>query len=158
MMHIYTRKTSPTSKHRRRAWYIILALAALVLLAACGGDNGSGTGTTPTVATGNTPTPVATTPTTPGNTMAVTIINASSNPFAFSPDTLTIKVGTTVTWTNRTTAPHTVTSDDGTSFDSGISNPIAPSGGTYSHTFNKAGTFAYHCMIHPVMKAMIIVQ
>ena len=157
-MHVYTRRTSPTSKYRQRAWLIILALAALVLLAACGGDNGSGTGTTPTAATGNTPTTSATTPTTSGNAMAVTITTDSSGSFAFSPATITIKVGTTVTWTNMTAAPHTVTSDDGKSFDSGISNPISASGGTFSHAFMTAGTFAYHCQIHPFMKATVIVQ
>ena len=155
-MHVYTRKTSPTSKYRQRAWLIILALAALVLLAACGGDNGSGTGTTPTAATGNTPTAGATTPTTSGNAMAVSIIS-DANGFGFSPKTITIKVGTTVTWTNMTSSSHTVTSDDGKSFDSGISNPIA-SGATFSHTFMTAGTFAYHCQIHPSMMATIIVQ
>ena len=157
-MHVYTHKTSPTSKYRQRAWLIILALAALVLLAACGGDNGSGTGTTPTAATGNTPTTSATTPTTSGNSMAVTIITDSSGSFAFSPATITIKVGTTVTWTNMTSVAHTVTSDDAKSFDSGISSPIAASGGTFNHTFMTAGTFPYHCQIHPFMKATIIVQ
>lgn len=49
--------------------------------------------------------------------------------------------GTTVIWTNNGATIHTVTSDDGTSFDSGT---IA-SGGTYSHTFNTAGSFAYLC-------------
>ena len=134
------------------------AVSRTPLLAACGGDNGSGTGTTPTAATGNTPTTSATTPTTSGNAMAVTITTDSSGSFAFSPATITIKVGTTVTWTNMTATPHTVTSDDGKSFDSGISNPISASGGTFSHAFMTAGTFAYHCQIHPFMKAMIIVQ
>lgn len=157
-MHVYTRKTSLTAKYRQRAWLLIFAVAALVLLAACGGDNGSGTGTTPTAATGNTPTVSATTPTTSGNAMAVSIINGTTNAYAFSPATITIKVGTTVTWTNMTSAPHTVTSDDGKSFDSGISNPITASGGTFSHTFMTAGTFAYHCQFHPFMKATIIVQ
>jgi amicyanin len=87
----------------------------------------------------------------------VSITRDSSGSFAFSPTTLTIKVGSTVTWTNMTPAPHTVTSDDGKSFDSGISTPIAPSGGTYSFTFKQAGTFSYHCQIHPYMKATIIV-
>ena len=50
---------------------------------------------------------------------------------------------------------HTVTSDDGKSFDSGIANPIAASGGIYSFTFTKAGSFPYHCQIHPFMKATI---
>lgn len=72
---------------------------------------------------------------------------------AFSPSTLTITTGTTVTWTNKDAATHTVTSDTPL-FDSG--NVAA--NGTYSYTFNNAGTFAYHCNIHPTMKATIVVN
>ena len=136
----------------------MLVLGALVLLAACGGSTG-GSGSTPTPTSGSTPTPTTggTTATTTGSN-AVTIATDSSCSFAFSPATLTVKVGTTVTWTNMTQAPHTVTSDDGKTFDSGSANPISPSGGTFSFTFTKAGTFTYHCQIHPFMKATIIVQ
>ena len=86
------------------------------------------------------------------------IITDSSGSFAFSPATLTIKAGTTVTWKNTTAVAHTVTSDDGKSFDSGMANPIAAQSGTFSFTFTSPGTFAYHCAIHPFMKATIIVQ
>jgi plastocyanin len=131
-------------------------------LAACGGGTTSSSGSTPTAATGTTPTATTagTTPTATtaaSNGQAVTITTDSSGSFAFSPATLTVKVGTKVTWTNMTQAGHTVTSDDSKSFDSGISNPIAASGGTYSFTFTKAGTFPYHCQIHPFMKATITV-
>ncbi len=151
-MHGNTRPVSFFSSHAHNVWLVLLALSALVLLAACGGSTSSGSGATPTAATGNTPTA-----TTASNGHAVTITTDSSGSFAFSPATLTIKVGTTVTWTNMPQAGHTVTSDDGKSFDSGISNPIAASGGTYSFTFPKAGTFPYHCQIHPFMKATITV-
>ncbi|MEK6917789.1 MAG: plastocyanin/azurin family copper-binding protein [Nanoarchaeota archaeon] len=51
-------------------------------------------------------------------------------------------------------APHTVTSDSGSELNSGtISN-----GGVYSHTFNTAGTYKYHCAFHTSMKATVIVQ
>ena len=86
------------------------------------------------------------------------IMTDSSGSFAFSPATLTIKAGTTVVWKNTTQVAHTVTSDDGKSFDSGSSNPIAPQSGTYSFKFATPGTYAYHCTIHPFMKATIIVQ
>jgi plastocyanin len=66
----------------------------------------------------------------------------------FVPTTDTIKTGTTVTWTNRDTMPHTVT---GTGFNSG---DIAP-GGSYSHQFQSAGAFDYHCSIHTVMQGTI---
>lgn len=162
-MHGNTQKGSFFSAHMHNVWLVLLTLGMLVLLAACGGSStGTGSTPTPTPTSGNTPTPttVGTTPTatTAGNGQTVTITTDSSGSFAFSLTTLTIKVGTKVTWTNMTQAAHTVTSDDGTSFDSGISTPISASGGTYSFTFSKAGTFPYHCQIHPFMKATIIVQ
>ncbi len=160
-MHLNTHTATRSKRHGGRALFVLLAFAAMIVLAACGGSTGGGstptpaqTGNTPTTApAGNTPTATATSS---GPTMAVSI--TSSGTFAFSPATITIKVGTTVTWTNNTSAPHTVTSDDGTTFDSGTSNPIAANGGTYSFTFTKAGTFTYHCQIHPFMKATVIVQ
>jgi plastocyanin len=72
--------------------------------------------------------------------------------FAFSPATLTVKVGTTVTWTNQDSAAHTVTSDTGL-FDSGN----MPQGKTFSYTFTTAGTYAYHCTYHAMMKATVVV-
>jgi plastocyanin len=151
-----------SSKTLERPWFCLLALSAPILLAACGGTTSS-SGSTPTATAGTMPTPTPTTAaptptatTAAGNGKAVTITTNSSGSFAFSPAVLTVKVGTTVTWTNMTQAGHTVTSDDGKSFDSGISNPIA-SGGTYSFTFKQAGTFPYHCQIHPFMKATITV-
>jgi amicyanin len=153
---------STTKKHLKPVLFCLVALSALVLLAACGGSSTStGSGTTPTTAatptTGTTSTPV-TTATQAGSAQTVMITTDSSGSFAFSPATLTIKVGTTVTWKNTTAAAHTVTSDDGKSFDSGTSNPITAQSGTFSFTFTTAGTFAYHCAIHPFMKATIIVQ
>ena len=72
--------------------------------------------------------------------------------FAFSATSLSVAKGTKITWKNNDATTHTVTSDDGT-FDSGN---IAP-GGSYSYTFADAGTFAYHCKIHPTMKAKVVV-
>ncbi len=72
---------------------------------------------------------------------------------AFSPQTLTVAKGTTVTWTNNDSTTHTVTSDSGV-WDSG---DLAP-GKTFSFTFNQTGTFPYHCKIHTFMTAKVIVQ
>jgi plastocyanin len=72
----------------------------------------------------------------------------------FSPDTKTVAKGAVVTWTNNDGYDHTVTSNDGTSFNSGTIN----SGKTYSYTASVAGTFAYHCTIHGVaMSGTLIV-
>ena len=78
---------------------------------------------------------------------AVTIDN-----FAFAPATLTVKVGSTVTWTNRDEEPHTVAATDG-SFHS----PGMGTGATYSHTFPTAGQFDYVCSIHPSMHGTVVV-
>jgi len=72
----------------------------------------------------------------------------------FSPDTKTVVKGAVVTGTNNDGYDHTVTSNDGTSFNSGTIN----SGKTYSYTASVAGTFAYHCTIHGVaMSGTLIV-
>ncbi len=75
--------------------------------------------------------------------------------FKFLPDTVKVPVGSTVTWTNNDTAPHTATVDAGTEF----SSPHITQNGTFSHQFTTAGTFIYHCAVHAVMAhAVIIVQ
>ena len=74
--------------------------------------------------------------------------------FAFSPSTVTINVGDSVQWENKDSASHTVTSDSGSELDS----PTLSKNGVYSHTFTKAGTFAYHCTLHPGMKGTVIVK
>ncbi len=73
--------------------------------------------------------------------------------FQFSVPTLTVPVGTTVTWTNRDTDEHTVTAND-RSFSSTGLDP----GETFSHRFDTPGTYAYHCALHPQMTAQIVVQ
>lgn len=83
----------------------------------------------------------------------VKITTDSQGVFTFKPKTLTITVGTVVIWKNLTTVTHTVTSDTG-KFDSGFIS----SGGTFRFKFTKAGTYGYHCSIHPFMTATIIVQ
>ncbi|MGH2557857.1 MAG: cupredoxin domain-containing protein, partial [Thermomicrobiales bacterium] len=80
-----------------------------------------------------------------GEEVAVSIID-----FAFAPGSVEVAVGTTVTWTNNDTAPHTVTAEDGT-FDSGVIDP----GGSFSFTFEEEGSFAYSCTIHPRMTAAV---
>lgn len=82
-------------------------------------------------------------------TWAITIMN-----FAFSPDMLTIKVGDSVTWTNQDSVTHQIISDSGAELSS---DPLAKNT-EYSRTFNVAGTYTYHCAIHPSMKGTIVVQ
>jgi plastocyanin len=79
------------------------------------------------------------------------VVPISIKGLAFVDGTRTVAVGTTVTWKNRDGTAHTVTARDGRSFDS---RQIA-TGGSFSHTFSKRGTFAYLCTIHPFMKGTI---
>ncbi len=74
--------------------------------------------------------------------------------YSFSPSTITVKAGTKVTWTNEDSVGHTVTSDSGSELDSSLLSK----GQTYSHVFEKAGTYSYHCKPHPGMKGKIIVE
>ncbi|HEY6542174.1 MAG TPA: plastocyanin/azurin family copper-binding protein [Ktedonobacteraceae bacterium] len=90
-----------------------------------------------------------------GTNRVVKITTNSQGTFAFSPLTLKITLGTTVTWKNLTQVSHTVTSNDGKTFNSGI---LAP-GAAFHFKFTKRGTFAYHCSIHPfMMTATVIVS
>jgi plastocyanin len=72
----------------------------------------------------------------------------------FSPKEIKIKKGDTIVWTNNDDRDHTVTADDGKSFDSGNLN----SGKKYQHKFDKAGRYKYHCDYHPRMKAVVVVE
>lgn len=74
--------------------------------------------------------------------------------FAFANPDLHVKVGDTVVWTNQDTAPHTVTSDTGNE----LMSPTLSNGQSYSHTFTTAGTYAYHCTIHSMMKGTVTVE
>ena len=74
--------------------------------------------------------------------------------FKFTPPSVTVAAGATVTWTNNGPATHTTTSLASPAvWDSGH----LAKGGTYSHKFAKPGTYAYHCAIHPSMKGTVIV-
>ncbi len=73
--------------------------------------------------------------------------------FSFSPANITVKAGTTVTWTNKDNVNHTVTADD-PSADAPASQDIAK-GQTYSFTFKTVGTYKYHCQLHPSMTGTV---
>jgi plastocyanin len=74
--------------------------------------------------------------------------------FSFSPQTFTVPAGGTVTWTNRDSMPHTVTSADNRFSKS----PVLKPGQSFSNTFAAAGTYSYFCSIHPRMTGKIIVK
>jgi plastocyanin len=127
--------------------FIVLAgllISGLLAVTSCG----TSSQTTPGTGLQTSPPPVSTTGSgfKPGPDISI-------ENFAFSPDTVTIAIGTTVTWKNKDSVNHTVTSQTGV-FDSGtLSN-----GGSFSFTFTQAGTFEYHCSIHTSMHGTVIVQ
>jgi plastocyanin len=94
-----------------------------------------------------------------GNEVTFTTVTATAaneiviQSMAFIPASLTVPVGTTVKWKNKDAITHTVTSDTG-AWDSGN----ITGGGTFSFPFTAAGTYHYHCSIHPNMLGTIIVQ
>jgi plastocyanin len=74
--------------------------------------------------------------------------------FSFTPTTLTVAAGTEVTWVNHDDIPHTVVSEDKTTFKSRALDTDEK----FSFTFSKPGTYTYFCSIHPKMTAKVIVQ
>ena len=112
--------------------FVLLVLISAVFMISCGKSSGYGSSNTPPANSGT----------------SVSIINMS-----FSPVNLTVTAGSTVKWTNNDGMIHTVTSDNG-SFDSGN----LAGGASYSKTFSTAGTFPYHCTIHPGMTGTITVK
>lgn len=80
-------------------------------------------------------------------------MTVSIQDFSFNPGQITVAPGTTVTWTNEGPSPHTTTADDG-GWDSGT----LQQGEDFSFTFDKPGTYTYHCSIHPDMTASVKVS
>jgi amicyanin len=73
--------------------------------------------------------------------------------FSFTPQTLRVSVGTTVTWTNRDAVPHTVVSAGGV-----FKSKVRDTNETFSYTFTKAGTYPYHCSVHSQMTGKVVVR
>ncbi len=73
--------------------------------------------------------------------------------FSFGPQTLTVPVGATVTWTNRDDIPHTVVSTDGV-----FKSKVRDTDEKFSYTFPKAGTYPYYCSVHPKMTGKVVVK
>ena len=132
--------------------YLLLVVALLIIalpLTGCAGS-GSTAGTTAKETTAATAAETTTAATAGDTTAAKNEISIKGN--AFSPDNLSIKVGDTVTWINNDSYAHTVKASKG-EFDSGN----ITSGGKFSFTFSKEGTYDYICAIHTSMKGKIVV-
>ncbi len=87
----------------------------------------------------------------PAATAAATVVHVKN--FDYAPGTVTIVAGQSVRWVQDDETPHTVTAVD-KSFDSGNLDQHA----TWTHRFDKPGTYAYICTYHPMMRGTIIVK
>jgi plastocyanin len=114
---------------RKRAWILLL----------CGATLSAGAGRLAT-------TRAQTAPTKP--------VEVKIDNFTFGPPTVTVPAGTTVKWINRDDIPHTVVSEDKSTFKS----KALDTDDSYSYTFTKPGTYTYFCSIHPKMVAKVVVQ
>jgi amicyanin len=74
--------------------------------------------------------------------------------FTFGPRTLTVKAGTTVTWTNKDDTPHGIASAD----NAFKKSQALDTDDSYSFTFASPGTYQYFCYVHPFMKGTIVVE
>jgi plastocyanin len=128
----------PATTMRRLVGPLLLVAAVAIIAASCNGTGPSAYGASASTA---------------ATTTAATAINAATiKGFSFQPDVLKVKVGAKVTWTNDDTVAHTVTADTN-SFASGNLQP----GRSFSFTFTRPGTYAYHCSIHPSMHGSVVV-
>lgn len=127
---------------------LVFVSAFVALAIGCSGSYSS-----PTPAPSPTPSPVSPAPS--GPSAAVTIPRGAEalGRSAYNPAELTVAVGTTVTWTNTDVVSHTSTSD-ATGWNSGTIGP----GGQFSFTVPTAGTFSYHCAIHPGMVGTVVAR
>jgi amicyanin len=79
------------------------------------------------------------------------IVNISIQNYEYTPSTITVKKGNTVTWTNMDSVRHNVKNET-------FNSPLISNGETFSYTFNEVGVYNYTCTPHPFMKGTIIVE
>ena len=125
------------------------AIAATTTLAACG--TSAATASNPAASTSTSTMSMPTTTSTP-LAAPVAADHVAIQGFAFGPAAITVKPGTTVTWTQQDEDQHTVTANDGS-----FTSAALITGATYTHTFTAPGTYAYHCSIHPFMHGTVVV-
>lgn len=119
---------------------LIWVATTLMLGTACGGTPSTTTTAEMTTTTGSSET-----------TTSETSFTVNIKSFAFVPATITVPVGSTVTWTNNDTPGHDVKGDT-------FQSPLMAKGETFQYKFEKAGTYNYVCGVHPAMKGVVIVQ
>jgi len=123
---------------------VVVVVAAVVWLFATNKSNNNQSATNGSTSSSNSS----------SDNKAVATTSVAIADMAYSPATITVKKGATVTWKNQDAVAHTVTADDSSlSMDSGS----VAQGGTFKFTFSQAGTFKYHCTFHSNMHGTVIV-
>ena len=82
-----------------------------------------------------------------------TVVPVTIDNFVFEPERVTVKVGTTVTWTNRDDIPHTVAAKERL-----FKSKVMDTDESYSFTFSTPGEYTYFCSLHPHMTGTIVVE
>jgi plastocyanin len=133
--------------------FLVGLVCVVAFAAACSSDSGSkaSTSSSSTAASGSTGSSGSASA---SSAPAATGTDVTIKDFKFSPETLSVKVGDKVTFKNSDGQPHTATSDNSGDFDAGAVDP----GSSKVVTFDKAGTFTYHCSFHPFMHGTIEVK
>ena len=128
---------------RRAAPLMMIAVA--LTFAACGGEEES-------TDSSSAPAAAATATAAAASASAETV---TIKAFQFAPDPIKVKAGTTVKWVNEDATIHDVTAED-----KSFAEDLDKSGGTFEHTFDKAGTYKYVCSRHsgPGMKGEVVVE
>lgn len=126
--------TKPIRWTHRLGRAAVAGMAAAVLLAGCGGSDS-------------------------GTTKPETAASMTVKQFQFMPAELTVKAGTTVTWTNEDDILHTATSGatPGTA-DGKFDGPMDGRGKSFSHLFDQAGRYPYFCSRHNSMTGTVVVE
>jgi plastocyanin len=152
----------------RNLWLVALSLGIATVSASCGSDQRgrSDQNETPTTTPITTSTPVATDITATGSLPSVAVA-VDIKLLAFAPPSVLVKAGTAVTWTQSDPGRHTITtgtviqggSGVSTNADGVIESGDLETGATFTHTFDRAGSFTYFCRLHPAtMRGEVIVE
>jgi plastocyanin len=134
----------PATPQKRRTGVPVLLVATLVLaagalLAACGGQGGGGVAA-------------------PRTAPVRAVDRVQIKDFLYAPAAITVPAGTTVTFTNRDSAPHTATSGRSPRPDGVFDTGTLTKGEPKAVRLTTPGTFAYYCAIHPFMKGTVTVR
>ena len=128
---------------------LVILIIGGIALAMNGGSDNKTTSSTATPSTSSSSNQTA------SNSEATAVMDVTIENYKFSPMSIKVKIGDTVTWTNNDSVHHSVIAD--TTSSDAPNGPLIGKGETYKFTFKKAGTYTYHCGPHPYMHGTVVV-